>query len=507
MNVVIYQTSDIHGYVYPTNYVNDMALGMLKIGSYIHEDEKKYDAALKIDCGDLIQGSPMTHFIYQKGHKENVITKGMEAIGFDVYVLGNHEFNYGLSYLQHAYQPVEEKVLNANIEGLPIKSKPYTIFAYDGYTIACIGLTTAFVPNWEQKQHIEHVIFHDPVKMYRKYEAELKEQADLIVVCYHGGFEKSVDEAMEPTEVQTKENQASEFLEMFDSIDILLTGHQHRGLMTKVNNVICAQPEANGQSFAKIVIDTETKQCSYELMDTSSLRQAIHPRFEASFHNVQQELEQYLDQKIGHFSKDMQIHDIHKARLFGHPLLHFIHDVQRAASQAEISVTSLFDNAIGFQEHVSIRDVLVTYPYPNTLRVLKMPGYKLKEAIEISATYFQLDKDEVVINEAFLQPKAQSYNYDMYGGLSYVVDLKKPCGKRVIRMEYQGKKMDMNRMYSVVLNNYRASNTSMYPCYAMMQEVAQIQIDIRELMIEYIQTHAVIEVREEANYIFMTKDM
>ena len=46
--------------------------------------------------------------------------------------------------------------------------------------------------------------------MYAKYEEELKEKSDLIVVCYHGGFEKSLDENMSPTESLTKENQGSD---------------------------------------------------------------------------------------------------------------------------------------------------------------------------------------------------------------------------------------------------------------------------------------------------------
>ena len=63
MKLAIYQTSDLHGFVYPTNYVTDMPLGILKIGSFILNDEKNYDASLKIDCGDLIQGSALAHYL------------------------------------------------------------------------------------------------------------------------------------------------------------------------------------------------------------------------------------------------------------------------------------------------------------------------------------------------------------------------------------------------------------------------------------------------------------
>ena len=100
----------------------------------------------------------------------------------------------------------------------------------------------------------------------KRFEKELKENCDFIIVCYHGGFEKSLDENMTPTEALTKENQGSELLENFDSINMILSGHQHRSFITKIKDVICSQPMHNGQSFTKVVIDTESNDISYELV-------------------------------------------------------------------------------------------------------------------------------------------------------------------------------------------------------------------------------------------------
>lgn len=500
MKIVLYQTSDLHGYVYPTNYVKEQGLGILKIGSYISEDEKKYDRSLKIDCGDLTQGSPMTHFLYKKKAKENPITKGMEAIGFDCYVIGNHEFNYGKEYLTRAYQPIENKILNANILGLPFSSKPYQILDYDGFKIACIGFTTSFIPNWEQPNNIEGLTFLDPVETYQKYEKELKEQADFIVVCYHGGFERSLDGQNIPTEKLTKENQGSELLEKFDSIDVILSGHQHRSFITKEKNTICTQPLHNGQNFAKLVIDTKTKEVQYELIDTSKLNTLIKPEYEQIFTSTQKDLLQYLDETIGFFNKDLLIEDIFEARLYGHPLVQFVHQVQFEATGADISVISLFDSAIGFKKEVSIRDVLINYPYPNTLRVLELSGHKIKEAIEKSATYFVLNEGNVEINPEFLVPKVQSYNYDMYGGLTYRIDLKRPFYERVVEMKINGKEMDLDQTYKVCLSNYRASNTSVYPCYENAKLIKEINMDVSEILINYFQKYRTIEVQEKNNY-------
>ena len=193
MKLAIYQTSDLHGFVYPTNYVTEQKLGILKIGSYILEDEKNYDASLKVDCGDLIQGSVLTNYLSRKQIKSNPIIEGLEKINYDAYVLGNHEFNYGLDYLTNSYKHISDKVINSNIKGLPFDTKPYKIFDFNGFKIGCIGITTSFIPNWENENNIKNIEFLNPVDMYEKYENELDEKADLIIFCFHGGFVKWLD--------------------------------------------------------------------------------------------------------------------------------------------------------------------------------------------------------------------------------------------------------------------------------------------------------------------------
>ena len=502
MKIAIYQTSDIHGYVYPTNYVNDMPLGLLKIGTYIKADQSNYDASLKIDCGDLIQGSPFANYLVNKKLDINPIIEGMMHIGYDVYVLGNHEFNFGMDYLKNSYKPVYDKIINANINGLPFETKPYKIFDFDGYKIGCIGLTTSYIPNWEQPKNITGVSFEDPVAMYGKYEEELKDKCDFIIACYHGGFEKSLDEEMIPTEVLTKENQGSELLETYSSIDMILSGHQHRGFMTKLRDVVCMQPHHNGQNFSKVVLDTLTGKVEYELVQTSSVDTTIRHELERIYTSIQDELEIYLDQKIGHFSEAILLKDIFEARLKGHPFVNFMHNVQRMESGADISVFSLFDGTIGFSKEVSVREVLINYPYANTLKVLKLKGSKVKEAMEKSATYFVIQEDgKIGINPTFLYPKVQNYNYDMFGGVDYEIDLNRPFGERITSLIINGEPMDMDKEYTVVLSNYRASNVSIYPAYEGAEVVKDITKDISEMLIDYIQNTPCVEVDMYQNYI------
>ena len=503
MKIVIYQTSDLHGYVYPTNYVSEIPAGILKIGSYIKKDEINYDRSIKIDCGDLIQGSPLTHYLYKTNIHKNPIIEGLKNINYDAYVFGNHEFNYGLDYLYKSYSSVADKIINSNIVGLKLNTKPYEIFEFDGFKIGVIGLTTSFIPNWEREINIEGLTFKDPVEMYGKYEKQLKEKCDLIVVCYHGGFERSIEDNKTPTEVLTKENQGSELLEKFSSIDIILSGHQHRSFIKKIDNRICSQPLNNGYNFTKIVIDTETKDINYELVNVKDINVQIDEELESIFKNTENDLQIYLDKQIGTFDKEIRIDDIFVARLNGHPFINFLHQVQLEVGEADISVCSLFDSAIGFKENVSIRDVLINYPYPNTLKVLKVTGENIRKAIEKACSYFILEEGKVKINPEFLVPKLQNYNYDTFGGITYEVDLNREIGNRVLSIKINGKELDLNKYYSVIMNNYRATNTSIYPSYENAEVLKEINIDMSEIIIDYIQNKKTIKSTDEKNYRFI----
>ena len=195
------------------------------------------------------------------------------------------------------------------------------------------------------------------------------------------------------------------------------------------------------------------------------------------------------------------MHDIFEARLKGHPFINFLHQVQLEASEAEFSVLSLFDSAIGFKKNVSIRDVLINYPYPNTLMVLKVRGDKLKEAIEKAATYFVIDDGKVKISDGFLVPKVQNYNYDTFGGFDYEIDLSRNFGDRVVSMKKGDKNIDLDKYYNVVMNNYRATNTSIYPSYEGAEVIREINVDISELIINYFLKHNNIKISEKSNYI------
>lgn len=147
-NLTILSTSDVHGFIYPTNFVKhrlDLPFGLLKAASVIEQVRKQTtDPVLTVDAGDVLEGSPLTEFLakFSNPPAPERLMKAYNTIGYDVGVLGNHEFNYGLAYLQKAIQSAQYPILAANIvnaKNESIANGAYRIFTKRGFELPFWG--------------------------------------------------------------------------------------------------------------------------------------------------------------------------------------------------------------------------------------------------------------------------------------------------------------------------------------------------------------------------------
>ena len=261
----ILETSDVHGHIFPINYgLNaESPVGLGKISTLIHEIKETAPHTLIIDNGDVIQGTPLTyHYARYSASETNPMIKILNHIGYEAAVFGNHEFNYGLELLHQSIKESSFPWLSANLlnkkTGKPFFGKPYLIKEFpDGPKVGVLGLTTHYIPNWEKEEHIEGIEFQDALEAAKKWVSFLKdeEEVDLLVVSYHGGFERDL-ETGEPTEVLTTENQGYQMCQEVEGIDVLLTGHQHRFIAGEsVNGVLIVQPGSQGRALGKVDVE------------------------------------------------------------------------------------------------------------------------------------------------------------------------------------------------------------------------------------------------------------
>ncbi|MEH7386746.1 bifunctional UDP-sugar hydrolase/5'-nucleotidase, partial [Bacillus sp. JJ1521] len=397
-------------------------------------------------------------------------------------------------------------ILNEN--GEPFIGKPYiTIELEDGIKAAILGVTTHYIPNWENPENIKGLTFEDTFESTKKWVEKIRkeEEPDLMLVSYHGGFEADL-ETGEPTEKLTGENQGYRICEEIEGIDLLLTGHQHRSLAGKVRGVPIVQPSFNGQAIGKVTLTLTKNEDKWAIIDAIP-ELVFVDEIEADESSLllvkeyEAETQAWLDQPIGQVIGDMVIDDPLKVRLKDHALVEFINKVQMDAAKVSISNTALFNNVTkGFPSNITMRDVVSSYIYPNTLKVIRISGKDIKDALERSASYFMVENGEVTVNPSFTTPKPQHYNYDMWEGIDYTFDISKPIGERVVVLTYKDEPVQLDGEYDVVMNNYRAGGGGEYVMFKDKPIIKDVPLDMSELIANYILERGTIEATVNQNW-------
>jgi 2',3'-cyclic-nucleotide 2'-phosphodiesterase/3'-nucleotidase len=502
IKITIVMTSDIHGNVLSLSY-NDNKYkpqGLAKIATLIKEIREKNGIDLLIDNGDLIQGTPLTYY-YCKVNNEgpNPIIEVLNYLKYDALVVGNHEFNYGKEILNRAKEESSFPWLTANIlndwDGKCYFGKPYRIkLLKSGIKVAVLGVTTQYIPFWEDHRYIEGLKFEDAVTTTEKWVRHLRdiEQVDVVIVSYHGGFERDTNSG-EPIGKLTGENEAYEICQRVQGIDVLLTGHQHKVIENKfINNVLVLQPGSHGKYVGVVNLTMQYKD-KWHIKSKSSRvtpvrESAEDPKVLSIIKEYEENTQQWLDKPIGIIDGGMEIENPLKARLTESPLVELINKVQMKASGAKISCASLFiEDVKGLKEKVTMRDIVSNYIYPNTLRVLKVKGSDIRAALERSAAYFeQYDGREVRVKGKDGIHAFQHYNYDMWEGIEYKINISKEEGNRIEDLKYCGMELQMEAEFEVVMNNYRAAGGGEYKMFKDKPVIKDIPTDVSELIANYI---------------------
>jgi 2',3'-cyclic-nucleotide 2'-phosphodiesterase/3'-nucleotidase len=504
-------TSDTHGWLLPINYSDNSksSNGLTVIAGAIKQYSK--ENSILLDLGDTIQGSPLMYFHHlNRDRFANPAAQVLNKLEYDYFIPGNHDFNYGMDYLNAFVDDLDAKTLCANIatkDGL-LFEQGYDIINKNGVKILIIGITTKYIPNWENPKFIEGIIFNDPVEETQRIVTKFRKEVDLVVCCYHGGFEREIHTKKEFVK-DTGENQGCKIFEDIKGVDILLTGHQHRMICEKIDKRILLQPGCNGSNLGVVEIEyTNESEFNIEsiepmLIPSSKYKTDICCLDEIG--DIEAANQKFLDEVIGVVPKDnLSIKNPVQARINKHPIVDFINCIQMKASNAMLSATSLANIVTGFKKEITVRNVLSTYIYSNTLVVLEITGIILKKYLEKCAEYFILKDNKIIVNPRFSYPKVEHYNYDMLDGIEYVIDVSKKFGSRLVSIKYSGKEIKSTDKFTIVLNNYRATGGGDFLMLKDLLVIREIPFNVAELIIDYIRENHVLDVVGIKNIILKT---
>ena len=483
----IYFTSDLHGYIYPTDYRSreERDIGLFKCANRFEKDGN----TLIIDGGDLLQGSPLGAFCHDTIGSAADFAEIMNRCGYDYVTLGNHDFNYGMPYLDTYLNALRARCVCENVRwdgaGVRFPARIHTL--ENGLRVGIVGIVTDYVNIWERPEHLEGVAITDPIPAAREALERLRGQVDVTVCIYHGGFERDLNTGRVLS--TTHENVAYRLCQELD-FDILLTGHQH---MTVPGQMLCGtfvvQPTDRGQEFVRIdaAIDEKEKHFTSETLRAGGV---CRPEWLVEFAGMERGAQDWLDQVVGRLSRPLIPDTPLRMAAEGSGLPDLFNAVQLWASGAQLSAASLANDVAGLPETVRRRDLLIAYPYTNTLAVLEITGAVLRQAMERSAEYFTRNGDGTLrVSDCFLEPKVEHYNYDYYAGVWYVFDISRPVGQRVTELTVGGRPVGEDDRFTICLNSYRASGTGGYDCYVGCPVVREIGTEMSDLILDYFKLH------------------
>ena len=494
-------TSDIHGQLYATDYTADASAsgtyrqGLTRVASYIKEAQASTENLYLADLGDTIQGTPLTYyFAFEEDTMEDPTVKALRTLDYDMWVLGNHEFNYGMDIMmeQINYAISESTETESQLtmsmanylaaETNSDESKdwatwngyaPYVIEEYDGVKVAIMGIGNPGIPMWDVPANWEGIYFANPVDTYRHYEEEMKAASDLIVVMSHSGIGGSTG--------GDGTGFMEELVQTFDSVDLVFSGHEHRDGVTYVTNpagkqVPILSPSTKCNKISEAVFTYNKADATYTLTaENISMRNyAVDEELDAVLKPYEEKAwNEYMLQPIGKASGDFTASGLGDAPS---AFMDLINQVQLAYSydynglntpddpsddtmaQLSISAPLTSGNAANIipAGDIVLGDMFKLYRFENWFYQITMTGKEVRTWLEASATNVTADG------------KATNLTYYdvIYGdGFYYEIDCTRPADSRVVRMTYNGEPVADDQVFTVVVNNYRYNGGGGYVGY------------------------------------------
>lgn len=457
--IMIYATSDLHG--------RQDRLQVYK------QEIKRLKPDVIIDNGDFWQGSLSSFYYDFVAKKPNPMFDVANEIGLDTLILGNHEFNEPISNVYARQQQCHFPWISCNVGDF---TKPYIIKEVKGKRIGVMGATTQLTPLWDEQQFTKDLRFEPAAPIVRQYVQHLRkvEQVDYVIVSYHGGFSESIGE-MWPFTANPIENEANALLEI-DGIDVLITGHQHLEVCTKVGDTVVVQPGANGDCFAKLTLGDDVQA---ELVPLYS---------ETSF---ELEVSAWLQKKIGYAVDDFRFSGLLASRMANHPFVDLVHQVQLHYAQTDFSIVDLlYYEEGGFLGDITNADVLKVLSRPNVLQKVWLTGMEVKQFLEQVAATFELNQAGEIDFSYQVKPESNPpYLYFYVGGLDYTIAVNRPVGNRVVEMRVNGAPLLEDELYSVCLNSYLATGAD-FPLFQGKPKTTISEEIIPLLVLDYIRLHS-----------------
>ena len=509
--VRIIATSDLHGKFCPWDYAlnaestsGSMAQLATAIAKYRTED------TILVDAGDTIQANSAEIFLGSEDVHPMILA--MNALKYDVWVTGNHEYNFGIDTIKKTIADLNCKALTGNVydrDGNPI-ADGYTILEQNGVRIAVIGMVTPNIARWDAS-NLQGCNVTDPLEETRKIIESIKGKYDVLVGVFHMGIEN---------EYGLANSGVRDVLTKCPEFDVMVSSHEHTLIPSMdINGVLVVQNKFQAQTMSVIDLtlekgsknvksaDTDRSSEGWKLTSKSAESVTVadyeaDPAMMELLAKYDARAREDAEEVIGRLEggslvpEGTESEPIPAALTQDTALIDLVNIVQMHYTGAAVSASALSGEGTNLKPgDIRKCDTAQIYKFSNTLYKLHMNGAQLKKYMEWSTGYFKTAEPgdtAVSINEDF-----PTYNYYMFAGVNYEVNLSREPGSRIENLTWpDGIPVRDEDEFDIAVNNYCANSQLLVPG-VIYEDGEQLPVlmemdvhgeigGIRELILDYI---------------------
>ena len=481
IDIELLATSDLHGKFFTWDYATnkkDETGSMAQLQTIIKGLKKDNPNSILVDAGDTIQGNSSQIFLNDDIHP---MILGMNEMGYDTWSFGNHEFNYGVPTLKKIAGELDSNItaLCANVyekDGKTRLAEPYKIVERPGIgtekvKVAILGMVTPNIVRWDAANLKDYVVIN-PVDEAKKLMPELKEKADVIIAVVHMSENNEYDEEGSGT---------IDLANACPDLTAIVAAHEHKPIDQIFHNNILTTENKNGAATlaqmniklvkkdGKYVVEDKTKDVTSKLLwvqdqSTKAINYEADPDLSGKFKPYHDKAKADAETVIGTLKGgDLvpanEVNGIPAAQVQDTAMIDLINKVQMHYSGARVASSAMFNSNANIKEgEIQKSGSALIYPYDNTLYKLEMTGKQLKEYMEWSANYYnQFKSGDLTIS---FNENVRAYNYDMFSGVKYDIDISSPAGSRIKNLTWAdtGKPVEDNESFIIAVNNYRSNS-------------------------------------------------